>query len=93
MANRDQPTEYGGKPMPNGIQPRRTPAGKAGHRATSEEEMRLIKTTYQPGGLEAVNQEARLDNGEAFSGLLPRSVQEKLAPKPKLFIEDMPDEA
>jgi len=93
MAASDRPTEYGGKPMKNGIQPRRTPAGKAGHRATAEETMRLVKTTYQPGGPEAINQEARPDTGEAFAGLLPLSEQEKLAPVQKLYSEDMPDEA
>lgn len=63
--NRNAPSEFGGRTMRNGVQPRP-------HVPTSSEELSLIYRTGDPTGL------SDPDNGEVFNGLLPEKVQRAL---------------
>jgi hypothetical protein len=62
----ERPTEYGGSPQRNGIQPPVTPDGKPGHLPTSTEELRLQYLTGQ-----MADSTRKPDDGEAFAGLDP----------------------
>jgi hypothetical protein len=68
---KNTPSEFGGRTMRNGIQPRP-------HRPTSSEALSLLYRTGSEDGINPFTKKAAPDNGEAFAGLLPEKEQRKL---------------
>lgn len=64
-----KPTEYGGSPQRNTLQPPTAPDGQAGHSPTPSESQRLQYITGQTADTTRAP-----DDGEAFSGIDPLDV-------------------
>ena len=77
----DVPSEFGGKPQRNTIQPPVTPRGHKGHTDLTNDE--LLRLTYLTGQTEDTTRDP--DGGEAFSGLLPIEEAAKINPPPEKF--------
>jgi hypothetical protein len=79
MADEVGPSEFGGKPQLNRVQPSTTPAGTKGHAPDPSERLMLVYTTGDESGL------SDPDGGEAFAGLLPLEEALKLLPEQEKF--------
>ena len=85
MAVRDKPSEYGGRPQRNTIQPPVAPNGQPGHEPTASEKLRLTYLTGQDEDSTKLP-----DNGESFSGLLPiKQAREDAPVHQNVFGEDV----
>jgi hypothetical protein len=75
------PSEFGGNPQRNTIQPPVTPRGHKGHTDLTNDE--LLRLGYLTGQTTDTTKDP--DGGEAFAGLMPLSEAAKINPPPEPY--------
>lgn len=78
-----KPSEFGGKPLKNGIQPPVAPSGLPGHTPTASEKLRLLRTTAQENDQTVIP--SQKDQDAIWSGLETEKVAEANMPEVEMY--------